>query len=583
MRKLSFWLIVVSVMLAAAACGTRQTASPAPSSATAVQPTLTQTSSPAVTTPAIEETTGEACSVSAPGLTAYKRPSTQAEVFGQVPDDSPLRVSGLTQDGWIGFEPGVAQGGNVGIFRLRWLPPGSGSLQGECGNLATLPSLPANVCFTMAMGEVALHRAASAESAVTGSLQLNAYARVVSRTPDGWLELDLSVSSLGISGPGWIQATAANFNGPCGRFGPELDASPIARLSPGSEIELEHVSMVDLGRGWAIGGLADEDAHVLRTEDGGMSWADITPPEPAAGEAASPKKASADFHRDGRAQIAYWYSDPAHAPLIVSLWVTDDWGSTWQSAGTRQFQDLPEAEPLIDFDDRGDGLLLIRSFVGMGSHAYSLLASSDGGQNYSTLREPQDTVDTCQRTGLVLFDANEGWMTGACPFLAIEGALLEMTGDGGQSWEQADLPTPPLSAGEAGSALFCEAVDAQIFSSAEGLLLVRCQGDLEKVLASFLYATTDGGQSWQVLSAPAGALYFLDRQHGWALGFDLFWTVDGGQTWQPRKSVIWQGAFSFIDAEHGWAIARSADEVALVRTTDGGASWSLIEPIIASP
>ena len=578
MRNRIVRCIALSLLLTACTTPVTETAGPSNPSPTAAS---LPTESPTQPTPT-EAGSGEPCTVTgAAGVTAYQRPSTQAEIFGQVPDDSPLRVSGLTQEGWMGFDPGVAQAGNIGLFRLRWLPPGSGSLQGDCDMLPTLPTLPPNVCFTMAMGEEAIHSAASEASPVIGSLQANAYARVVSRTPDGWLELDLSVSSLGMGGPGWNPASSASFNGPCDRFRPTPDTSPIARLAPGSEIEMETISMVDLDHGWAVGGRSDSDQHIFRTRDGGETWIDITPPEPSSPDGS--KQVSAAFHSAGTAQIAYWYSDPAHAPLVLSLWVTFDWGASWQNAGQRYFSDLAESPPLLQFDQDGTGLLMVRFFVGMGNHAYSLLGSPDGGQNYATLLNPQDTVDTCQRSALDLIDSSRAWLTGSCPFLVVDGALLEISQDGGRSWTPVRLPTPPLTPDALQAVLFCEADDPQHFSSRESQLVVRCQGDLEEELASFLYRTPDGGQSWEVLPSPGGGVYFLDALQGWAFDRTIAWTEDGGRTWQPRKTVIWQGAFSFVDAQHGWAVARSAQEIALVKTIDGGASWSLLEPRVAAP
>jgi photosystem II stability/assembly factor-like uncharacterized protein len=45
--------------------------------------------------------------------------------------------------------------------------------------------------------------------------------------------------------------------------------------------------------------------------------------------------------------------------------------------------------------------------------------------------------------------------------------------------------------------------------------------------------------------------------------------------------VDWLGQFSFVDEMRGWAVARSADASALVRTTDGGRTWELLEPIVS--
>jgi photosystem II stability/assembly factor-like uncharacterized protein len=579
-RRTIVWLLAL-LALAASACTAGGAGISTPTDSPPQQaPTLT----PPPEARRTEAAAQEACTVhSAAGLTAYDRPSLDAQVFGQVPDDIPLPVTGLTQDGWIGFEPGVAQAGNIGLFRLRWLPPGSGSLEGDCENLPTLPTLPARVCFTMAMGEELIRAGAHEDSPVIGTLQLNAYAEVVSRTPDGWLELDLSQSSMGISGPGWIPAAAANFNGPCDRFAPLTQAPPIAHLDPGEPVEIEMIHMTGLSRGWAVGGRPDADQHILRTEDGGTTWIDVTPPEPSSSTGSEPKHVSAGFHPTGHAQAVYWYSVPGRAPLVLSLWLTEDWGLTWQSAGVRQFADLAEEPPLVGFTRDDVGMILVRFFVGMGNHAYALLSSSDGGQNYRTLLDVQDTVDTCQRNALSLLEDGTGWMTGGCPFLADRGAMLEVTDDGGASWTPVSLPAPPLSAGASDSVLFCEAASPQRFSQAEGSLIIRCLGPSEGYLATYLYRTSDGGQSWEIAPVPADTVFFLDRLHGWALGREIYWTEDGGQNWQLRKTVIWDGQFSFTDADTGWAVAESESEVALVRTSDGGASWSLIETTIASP
>jgi photosystem II stability/assembly factor-like uncharacterized protein len=61
----------------------------------------------------------------------------------------------------------------------------------------------------------------------------------------------------------------------------------------------------------------------------------------------------------------------------------------------------------------------------------------------------------------------------------------------------------------------------------------------------------------------------------------MYETRDGGETWELIKTVSWDGQFSFIDEQNGWAIARNQDEIALVRTEDGGRTWSQLDPITA--
>jgi photosystem II stability/assembly factor-like uncharacterized protein len=47
------------------------------------------------------------------------------------------------------------------------------------------------------------------------------------------------------------------------------------------------------------------------------------------------------------------------------------------------------------------------------------------------------------------------------------------------------------------------------------------------------------------------------------------------------KSVTWDALFTFIDPQTGWAIARADGQMALVKTSNGGASWLEIKPVIA--
>ena len=76
-------------------------------------------------------------------VTIYMRPATTADVFSEQPAGFTTPIGARTSDGWLGFDPGVAQAANIGSFRLRWLAPGSGTLSGGCatpaGGVGTAP------------------------------------------------------------------------------------------------------------------------------------------------------------------------------------------------------------------------------------------------------------------------------------------------------------------------------------------------------------------------------------------------------------------------------------------------------------
>ena len=46
------------------------------------------------------------------------------------------------------------------------------------------------------------------------------------------------------------------------------------------------------------------------------------------------------------------------------------------------------------------------------------------------------------------------------------------------------------------------------------------------------------------------------------------------------KTVNWDGQFSFVTRDAGWAVARNADEIAFLTTSDGGETWQEIEAVI---
>lgn len=54
-------------------------------------------------------------------LTAYRLPDDTSDVFGYVPAGEAYEVLARTADGWLGFDPGVAQAGNIGLAHHRWV------------------------------------------------------------------------------------------------------------------------------------------------------------------------------------------------------------------------------------------------------------------------------------------------------------------------------------------------------------------------------------------------------------------------------------------------------------------------------
>lgn len=144
-----------------------------------------------------------------------------------------------------------------------------------------------------------------------------------------------------------------------------------------------------------------------------------------------------------------------------------------------------------------------------------------------------------------------------------------------------------------------------------GPLFLRVFDDLNAVVgwreaasyAAALYATADGGATWQRRSALppmalgggyrggidylGAAVSFPDPLNGWMLGSDsggngvaVYRTDDGGQHWSSVASFSADShlnalAITFSSAGEGWLVryAAAASDVYLLHSLDGGASW----------
>lgn len=97
------------------------------------------------------------------------------------------------------------------------------------------------------------------------------------------------------------------------------------------------------------------------------------------------------------------------------------------------------------------------------------------------------------------------------------------------------------------------------------------------------------GLDWQQVPVPVNVLltsvYFVDADHGWAVGHDatILRSRDGGKTWalqnyQPDQNVPLLDVL-FLDNSHGFAVGAYG---LLLETRDGGGTWTKPESEITS-
>ena len=94
--------------------------------------------------------------------------------------------------------------------------------------------------------------------------------------------------------------------------------------------------------------------------------------------------------------------------------------------------------------------------------------------------------------------------------------------------------------------------------------------------------TTNGGSGWIELpsniSEKLYSVYFESPLLGWAVGKNIIYkTSDGGINWQEKKrDNSWYYDLYFVDQNNGWVAGDSSAYGVILRTSDGGDSWTKI-------
>ena len=290
---------------------------------------------------------------------------------------------------------------------------------------------------------------------------------------------------------------------------------------------------------WAVG----SGGLVLRSDDGGQTWAQQNPPSSPNAPGANSSPAPTPQVDRLRADLnSVFFVDDRRGWAVGNggtILATRDGGNSWSAQASRTAAQLMRVV-----------------FAADGQHGWAagaggtVLATRDGGNSWAA-----------QATGTkaALFDVQfagdgrRGWAVG-------DNGTILATHDGGGSWTERSRKSLETLR----SVQF--AVDGQ-----RGWTVGR---------NGTILATRDGGNSWdlQASSTTAGLLnvrFAADGQRGWAVGTDgtIVTTGDGGKSWTAQASGtgVWLMSLEVTaDGQHGWAVG---DEGTILATSDGGNSW----------
>jgi hypothetical protein len=152
-------------------------------------------------------------------VTIYRLPDFASNVFSTVGSGFSMPLNSRTAGGWLGFDPGYAQAGNIGPFHNRWIPPDAPvSLSSGCNALPVVWGPPPGVCFvTPGGGIINIYAQPDTSATVAGQLHANDFAAVLGNTANmNWTKVDLSQGNTGQAVTGWVEQNKVFTQGSCG-------------------------------------------------------------------------------------------------------------------------------------------------------------------------------------------------------------------------------------------------------------------------------------------------------------------------------------------------------------------------------
>lgn len=323
--------------------------------------------------------------------------------------------------------------------------------------------------------------------------------------------------------------------------------------------------------GWGV-----TETQIVRTNDGGITWYNVTPPE-----VTETGYAIEMFVLDNN---LVWLQKPDYAnyPNSGFLYRTVDGGITWTMSST------PFSDGDVTFLDAENGWMMAGLGVATGRMGVAIFQTSDGGATWDRkyINDPTapGAADSLPlgglKSGLVPHTMQTAWVPGVT--YSPGTVYLYRTDDGGVTWSQVSLPLPT---GAESFELSMDRNQMKFVTANDGFLTIRMTRDMTQTA---VYITHDGGNTWELtptLIPYSGSADFLSATEAVIYnGSQFYVTRDAARTWSViPPDVVFGETFAwldFVNSLNGWVITLdpATNHRSLYRTTDGGATWLPVIP-----
>lgn len=347
--------------------------------------------------------------------------------------------------------------------------------------------------------------------------------------------------------------------------------SPVTISAPLVEspalVSIHFINSLD---GWGV-----TETQIVRTNDGGITWYNVTPPDLTE----TGYKVAMDVLDNDHVWVHL--PDYDNYPNSGTLYRTTDGGLAWVTASS------PFSGGDIHFLDVNNGWALADLGVGAGSNAVAVYQTTDGGaswhQKYINDPNAANAGESLPlgglKAGLAPLNMQTAWVYGVT--YASGKPYLFRTDDGGANWSEVTLPLPP---GAENFELGIDRDQMKFVSSNDGFIAMRFTGDIYQLA---VYVTRDGGNTWTLtptLIPDGGSVNFMSAEEAVIYNGNQFYvTRDAARTWSIIPPDVKFGdvfaGMDFSDPNTGWVITLDPNNHrSLYGSGDGGATWFPIIP-----